>query len=135
MTTTTKIQTTWTLAYRNPRANHFKRVTNWSGTWAQAREMAAEFGKLDPALQIWYVPDAANEQRERDMIASGELPDLGYSEDWGKVMVGNGHRDRKTGEWVSGKRVKIRETGSLPAELLALDLSGADERWRQEASS
>jgi hypothetical protein len=47
---------TWTLAYRKRTANRFQRVTNWAGTWAQARELAGKFLEAHPELQVYYVP-------------------------------------------------------------------------------
>jgi len=88
------MQTTWTLAYRKPKANRFQRVTNWSGTWAQAMELARTFAGENPGLQVYYVPTQASEVN-------------GVAEDAGNVMVD------------SGKRIRIRENGVLSAELLA----------------
>jgi hypothetical protein len=85
--------TTWTLAYRKPRANRFQRVTNWSGTWHQARELAGAFVLANPGLQVYYVPSAASERPDQ--------------EDTGNILTD------------SGRRVRIRETGELSAEVLA----------------
>lgn len=85
--------TMWTLAYRKPKANRFQRVTNWEGTWHQAQALAGEFAKANPQLQVWYVPTLASEAN-------------GCAEDAGNVLVD------------SGKRIRIRETGQLSAELI-----------------
>jgi hypothetical protein len=107
---------TWTIAYRRRTANRFQRVTNWSGTWAEAREMAGAFGELYPDLQVWYTMTAAHEQAETirlaAKVASGEYDQEfadRYLEDHRNIMVD------------SGKRIAIRETGNLPAELLDAD--------------
>lgn len=97
---------TWTIAYRNPRANHFRRVTNWSGTWHQSVEMAKIFLAANPGIQVWTVPAEECERDQAARIARGELQDHGYSEDWGNILLAN------------GRRVKMRETGSLPVEIL-----------------
>jgi len=102
-------QTTWTLAYRKPRANRFQRVTNWSGTWHQARELCGIYVDANPGLEVWYVPSAASERPGH--------------EDTGNILV------------ESGRRVRIRETGELPAEILAQvpDATEAAERYGKNA--
>lgn len=104
------ITTTWTIAYRKPRANHFRRVTNWSGTWAQAREVAATFQEASPDLQVYYVPAA-------DSAGQCEA-------DRGNILMD------------SGKRIKIRETGELSpwGLLLVPDADAAQARWSASAS-
>lgn len=92
---------TWTIAYRKPRANKFHRVTDWAGTWNEAYEMAKTFGERNPGMQIYYVPTKAAEDDQAARIATGELPDFGYSADWGNVMVD------------SGKRIRMTETGTI----------------------
>jgi hypothetical protein len=101
----------WTIAWRKRTANHFKRATNWAGTWAEAYEMAAAFGELHPDMQVYYTTTIGYEQWMRDEIAAGTLVDHGYSEDWGNIMVD------------SGKRIKVRETGVIEAELLDADIN------------
>lgn len=86
-------ETMWTLAYRKRTANRFQRVTNWSGTWHQAVQLARVFGEAHPELQVWYVPTAASEAN-------------GCPEDAGNILVD------------SGRRVRIRETGELTPELI-----------------
>lgn len=97
---------TWTIAYRKGSANHFKRATNWGGTWAQAREVAALFEAANPGLQVWYVPTAASDT---------------HPEDRGNILMD------------SGKRIKIRETGTLSPEILAgvPDAAEAQARWTE----
>jgi hypothetical protein len=85
--------TTWTMAYRKPRANRFQRVTNWAGTWHQARDLAGKFVEANPGLQVYYVPSAASETPGH--------------EDTGNILT------------ETGRRVRIRETGELSAEMLA----------------
>lgn len=101
----------WTIAWRKRTANHFRRANNWAGTWAEALEMAGAFGELHPDLQVYYTPSVAHEQWMRDEIAAGTLVDYGYSEDWGNILVD------------SGKRIRIRETGVIEAELLDADIN------------
>ncbi len=112
----------WTLAYRTPRANHFKRVTNWEGTWHQARELAAKLLETEPGLQVYYVQSAASElaevKRLANEVASGRIMSetaYSYLEDHGNILVAETRR-----------RVKMRETGSLSPELLA-QVPDADE--------
>lgn len=104
----------WTIAYRKRTGPVFHRVTNWSGTWQQAFDMANKFGQANPDLQVWYVTTLAYEQAEREAIAAGTLVDHGYSEDWGNILT-DGRFVR--GTWTPGKRVKIVDNGTLPAEL------------------
>jgi hypothetical protein len=101
----------WTIAWRKRTANHFRRASNWVGTWAEAFEMAAAFGELHPEMQVYYTTTAAYEQWQRDEIAAGTLIDHGYSDDWGTILVD------------SGKRIKIRETGVIEDELLDADIN------------
>jgi hypothetical protein len=98
--------TTWTLAYRKPRANSFKRVTNWSGTWHQAYELANIFAKANPGLQVYYTITAETEQRQATEITAGTLH-ADYADDHGNILAD------------SGKRVRVFETGRLSAEILA----------------
>ena len=95
------IKTTWTLAYRKPTANRFQRVTNWSGTWAQAMELTGAFTRANPGLEVWYVPTAESDEN-------------GAPEDRGNILAN------------SGRRVRITETGTLSAEVLA-QVPDADE--------
>ena len=88
---------TWTLAYRNPRANHFKRLTDWSGTWAEAEKLAGVAKKAHPELEIWYTGTLVSER------AGFVHPD-----DCGNILV-------PTGNGRKGRRVQVRETGSLAA--------------------
>lgn len=101
--------TTWTLAYRKRTANRFQRMTNWAGTWAQARELARTFGQAHPELDIWYVPSAASETPGH--------------EDTGNVLTD------------TGRRVRIRDNGEAPAWLLARvpDAAEAQARWEDGA--
>jgi hypothetical protein len=103
--TLTKAPDSWTIAYRKPRANHFKRAANWSGTWAEAVEMARVFGDLHPEYQVWYTTTVGYEQWTAQEIAAGTL-DASYAEDHGNIMVD------------SGKRIRVRETGAIDAESL-----------------
>ncbi|MEU8086326.1 hypothetical protein AB0B57_22290 [Micromonospora sp. NPDC049101] len=113
---------TWTIAYRKPRANHFKRAANFAGTWHQAREVAAMFMEANPDLQVYYVTTASTEQDEAARIAAGTLG-AEYADDHGNVMLDN------------GKRIKVRETGQLSPELLARVPGpvGAKARYERDA--
>jgi hypothetical protein len=122
---------TWTLAYRTPRANHFKRVTNWSGTWAQAYYLAAELLKDQPALQVYYVQTLGSELDEKgrlkDRILRGEITTefaQEYVNDHGNILVAETKR-----------RVKMRETGTLSDELVARALSADEAQARYEERS
>jgi hypothetical protein len=121
----------WTLAYRTPRANHFKRVTNWEGTWHQARELAAKLLETEPGLQVYYVQSAASElaetKRLAQEVASGRIMSetaYSYLEDHGNILVAETRR-----------RVKMRETGQLSAELLAQVPNAAEAKARFEADA
>ena len=98
---------TWTIAYRKPRANHFCRVTNWQGTWHQALELSRTFTTANPGLEVWYVPTADAERSD--------------PEDQGNILV------------ETGRRVKIRETGTLPAEIIAQAPDAAAAKARFDA--
>lgn len=84
----------WTVAYRKRTGPVFHRVTNWAGTWHQAEDMARRLMVARPDLQVWYVPTLAYEQ------------------------ANPGHEDNGTVLTDSGKRVKIRDNGTLPEGLL-----------------
>jgi hypothetical protein len=121
------IETSWTLAYRNPRANRFQRVTNWSGTWHQAYYLAQALGQEQPGLQIYYVMTEQAEQDRRVRIATevkrGQMS-LGlaseYFADHGNILVAETRR-----------RVRMFETGTLSDEVLAqvMDPQAARERY------
>lgn len=120
---------TWTLAYRHPRANHFKRVTNWSGTWHQAYEMAGLLAEA--GVQVYYVMDRDSEQREAVRLAQavrlGQMTQdtaNQYLEDHGNILVSETKR-----------RVRMRETGTLSAELLARVPDPAEAKDRYEAGA
>jgi hypothetical protein len=121
----------WTLAYRTPRANHFKRVTNWEGTWHQARELAAKLLETEPGLQVYYVQSAASElaevKRLANEVASGRIMSetaYSYLEDHGNILVAETRR-----------RVKMRETGQLSPELLAQVPDADEAKARFEADA
>lgn len=98
----------WTIAYRMSKyANHFKRVTNWSGTWSEARLMAVEFETHNPGAEVWYVRSLENEKAEAAAIAAGDVIDYGQSEDWGNILMEDGK-----------KRVTMRETGLVTDEMI-----------------
>lgn len=128
---------TWTLAYRTPRANHFKRVTNWTGTWHQAFEMAAKLSEAEPGLQIYYVQSAESEKaqtkRLAQEVAEGRISlELAHSylEDHGNILVSSETLRRRP-----PRRVRMRETGQLSAELLAQvpDADEAKARFEKDA--
>lgn len=121
------IVTTWTLAYRNPRANRFQRVTNWSGTWHQAYYLAAKLMEAQPALQVYYVQTQRSEQeqaaRMNQEVRLGRMDVALASEylaDHGNILVAETKR-----------RVRVFETGSLSDEVLAqvMDPQAARERY------
>ena len=121
----------WTLAYRTPRANHFKRVTNWEGTWHQARELAAKLLEAQPALQVYYVQSASSELAEVKRLAqevgSGRMShELAYSylEDHGNILVAETKR-----------RVRMHETGQLSEDLLAQVPDADEAKARFEADA
>lgn len=99
------INATYTLAFRKGSANHFKRANNWTGTWAQARELARIFQNANPGLEVWYVAAADSEGT--------------HEEDRGNILTDK------------GKRIKMRETGVLSPEILAQvpGATEAQERW------
>lgn len=112
----------WTIAYRKRTGPVFHRVTNWSGTWAQAREMANAYGELHPELQVWYTTTRAYElAQEAELpkrVAAGEITQEladSYLEDHGNILTDGAW---KPSGWTQGKRVKIRDNGYLPDELL-----------------
>lgn len=84
---------TWTIAYRNPRANRFLRADDLAVTWAQAREAAALFGEAHPDLQVWYTTTVEHERGEAERIAAGTLS-ARYADDHGNIMVDSGRRVR-----------------------------------------
>ena len=86
----------WTVAWRMPRENRFVRAINWAGTWTQAREMAAAVRELLPPLaEVYYTS-----------TLQAELDGRVHAEDRGNILVD------------SGRRVRIIDSGMLPAELL-----------------
>ncbi len=96
----------WTVAWRTRRATSIVRALNWAGSWAEAVDMAASVGELlGDGYQVWYTSSLEGERRVQYMIDSGEL-DASYAEDHGNILVD------------SGARVRITDTGMLPAELL-----------------
>ena len=122
---------TWTLAYRNPRANRFQRVTNWEGTWHQARELAGKLMEAQPALQVYYVQSAASEAREVEYLAeqvrTGSMDQHlanQYLEDHGNILVAETRR-----------RVRMFQTGQLSAELLAQVPDADEAKARFEADA
>lgn len=107
MSIPTRPVNSWTIAYRmSKHANHFKRAANWSGTWNGARIMAAEFEANHPGAEVWYVPTLEAEGYQRQMIESGAWESSGLVDDWGNILL------------ESGKRIKIRETGSVTDEMI-----------------
>src|SRR6185437_10158931 len=80
----------WTLAFRTPRANRFHRVTDWAGTWQEAFDQAGRFGRLNPHLQVFYVPTRAAE------LAGSVVP-----EDHQNILT------------EAGRRVPITEDGTI----------------------
>lgn len=88
----------WTVAWRVNRPGHrIVRAQNWTGTWAEARELAGLLVELagKDELQVWYVGSAHAER-------TGYV----HEEDRGNLLLDG------------GRRVKLWDTGWLPAELL-----------------
>jgi hypothetical protein len=85
----------WTIAYRNPRANRFQRVTDLAVTWVDATAWALAISIVHPELEVWYVTTA-----ERESTYVGDHP---CAEDVANILV------------PSGKRVRVFDTGSLAA--------------------
>lgn len=83
----------WTVAYRKRTANRFVRVSDWSGTWKQAYDLARIFTSLRPELQVYYVTTLAYEQHTAAEIAAGTLP-AHYADDHGNVLTDSGKRVR-----------------------------------------
>lgn len=103
----------WTLAYRKRGSWRFKRLDDFSGTWAEAREACGLASELNEELEIWYLPTAAMEQLGKVHV-----------DDVRNVLVD------------SGKRVVIYEGGKLldlipeeQAQVLGFRLAGADKRF------
>jgi len=87
---TGKESPTWTLAYRTPRANHFRRCADWAGTWQEAYDQAQKFGRLNPHLQVYYTSTRAAE------LAGDVVP-----EDCANILT------------ESGRRVAITDDGTI----------------------
>lgn len=115
----------WTLAWRNSRyANRLVRATNWAGTWSQAfylagemREAMVKAGHSD--AQVYYVTTLEYEREQAREIAAGTLR-REYAEDHGNVLM------------ETGRRVRMVDSGSIPASVLsmALQLDVAEARYR-----
>uniref|UniRef100_A0AB38ZP64 Uncharacterized protein n=1 Tax=Mycobacterium phage Wildflower TaxID=3141619 RepID=A0AB38ZP64_9VIRU len=82
--------TFWTVAWRNPRANRFRRATDLATDWHTASAVAAKAREARPDLEVWYVPTKAAEE-------SGYVS----AEDVGNILV------------PSGRRVRIVDDGKL----------------------
>ncbi|ABE67726.1 hypothetical protein Wildcat_146 [Mycobacterium phage Wildcat] len=80
----------WTIAYRKPRANHFKRVTDVATDWEGATDLAREVNSKHPELEVWYV---TTRQAELDGYTSAD--------DAGTILT---HK---------GKRVRMLDTGKI----------------------
>lgn len=92
----------WTIAYRKPTANRFQRVTNWTGSWHEAVEMAGLIAEAHPELQVYYVTTAAHEAWEKTQVLGEQ-----WNVDHGNILVD------------SGKRVRMVDTGAIDADELA----------------
>ncbi|QNJ56946.1 hypothetical protein SEA_REINDEER_155 [Mycobacterium phage Reindeer] len=88
--------TYWTIAYRNRRANHFKRAQDLATDWHSAMAKAGAIKERLPHLDIW-------------VLQTREAENAGYAcaEDCGNILL------------ETGKRIAVRDTGSL-AELAAM---------------
>lgn len=85
----------WTIATREQGAPVFDRITDWAGTWDEARDMAWRVGKAHPDVDVWYTSTRADELTERVV-----------REDVMNILADD------------GERIPIREHGTL-ADLLA----------------
>lgn len=83
------METTWTVAYRKPRANCFRRIDGVALSWDAATELALDVSQAMPGYQVYYVPTAESDALRSDEDAFNILVD-------------------------SGRRVKIKEGGVLP---------------------
>jgi hypothetical protein len=79
----------WTIAWRKPTANRFQRVTNWSGTWTQARDLASTHAAAYPELEVW-------------VTSTKEYDETHPTEDSYNILT---H---------SGRRVRVVDDGELP---------------------
>lgn len=104
---------TWTLAYRTKGANHFRRVTDWTGTWHEARDLAGLVTLSHPELEVWYTGSLDSERHG-----------FVHADDCGNLLVPSG-KGRKS------RRVRVRETGSLVA-LGATEDAARIVRWRAD---
>jgi hypothetical protein len=73
----------WTIAFRNPRANRFRRVDDVAVCWHRAHEIAGRVARAHPELQVFYTVTAAAE-------AAGDV----VPEDRGNLLVDSGRRVR-----------------------------------------
>lgn len=80
-----RIAKTWTLAYRNRRANHFKRVMDLALTWDEATRHPLSSTN---DVEVWTVPTAEAENT------------LSHEEDRNNILTPR------------GRRVVVRDTGS-----------------------
>ena len=55
----------WTVAYRKPRAHHFRRA-DLKLTWQEAHELSQRFRTARPGYEVYYVPTAEVEQGYRN---------------------------------------------------------------------
>ncbi len=85
---------TWSVAFRKPTGPWFRRVANLELTWHQARELAGRITAADASLQVWYTTSTAWDVANPD------------NEDACNILTD------------ANKRIKIRETGVLPAGVL-----------------
>lgn len=81
----------WTVAYRKPKGNRFRRVDGVALHWDAATELALDLKAAVPELEVYYVPTRA-----------AEVEGWVDAEDIGNILV------------PTGKRVKILEGGVLP---------------------
>jgi hypothetical protein len=86
----------WTLAYRRRRSARFKRLTDWDGTWAQARDLGDALPQHSN-VDVWVVP-----------TRQAELDGRVYPEDIQNILTD------------TEARVAVRETGTVRDLLLFL---------------
>jgi hypothetical protein len=83
----------WTIVYRKPRANHFTRTADWSGSWAEAADYAQEFATAHAAenLQVFYTVTRDADEASRASHAARYGED---HPDFGNILTDSGKRVR-----------------------------------------
>jgi hypothetical protein len=86
----------WTIAYRSKTTvNHFRRVSDFSGTFDQAVALAGRFLEVNPGSECWYLP-----------TREAEIEGYVNAADVGNILI------------ATGRRVSIKEVGAVPESLI-----------------